>query len=181
MNSNSCYLCCSMYFLCRLCCSMYFLCRLCCSMYCLCQFCFSMYCVWMSTVLLPPGGYPIAVKYIISYHIIIALKFNRLWRIAFQRLPTRMTENSCFWNWCAKGALLLRKIVLSAAICDRFWPRRCCKHARNWKSITSYHEVFWRSKHVTNRAANFLVTNFKTESFLDPTTCRLGELCLPSG
>jgi hypothetical protein len=33
-----------------------FLCR---SMYCLC--------VYMCTVLLPPGGYPIAVKYIISY------------------------------------------------------------------------------------------------------------------
>jgi hypothetical protein len=26
-------------------------------------------CVYMCTVLLPPGGYPIAVKYIISYHI----------------------------------------------------------------------------------------------------------------
>jgi len=25
--------------------------------------------VYMCTVLLPPGGYPIAVKYIISYHI----------------------------------------------------------------------------------------------------------------
>ena len=31
-----------------------------------------MYCLYvnMCTVLLPPGGYPIAVKYIISYHII---------------------------------------------------------------------------------------------------------------
>ena len=27
-------------------------------------------CVYMCTVLLPTGGYPIAVKYIISYHII---------------------------------------------------------------------------------------------------------------
>jgi len=26
-------------------------------------------CAYMCTVLLPPGGYPIAVKYIISYHI----------------------------------------------------------------------------------------------------------------
>jgi len=32
--------------------------------------CRSLYCVYMCTVLLPPGGYPIAVKYIISYHII---------------------------------------------------------------------------------------------------------------
>jgi hypothetical protein len=29
----------------------------------------SVYCVKMCTVLLPPGGYPIIVKYIISYHI----------------------------------------------------------------------------------------------------------------
>jgi len=28
---------------------------------------FSVLCVYMCTVLLPPGGYPIAVKYIISY------------------------------------------------------------------------------------------------------------------
>jgi len=26
-------------------------------------------CVYMCTVLLPPGGYPIAVKYSMSYHI----------------------------------------------------------------------------------------------------------------
>ena len=63
-------MCCSMYLLC---CSRYFLCRsryfLCCSMYC--SFCvvLCIVCVYMCTVLLPPGGYPIAVKYIISYHI----------------------------------------------------------------------------------------------------------------
>jgi hypothetical protein len=48
-------------------CSMYFLC---CSTYCL--FCVILYivCVYMCTKLLPPNGYPIAVKYIISlYHI----------------------------------------------------------------------------------------------------------------
>jgi len=27
--------------------------------------------VYMCTVLLPPGGYPVAVKYIISYHIVM--------------------------------------------------------------------------------------------------------------
>jgi hypothetical protein len=47
-----------------LCCSIYLLC---CSMYCL--FCDvpCIACVYMCTEQLPPGGYPIAVKYIISY------------------------------------------------------------------------------------------------------------------
>ena len=47
-----------------LCCSMYFLC---CSMCCL--FCDvpCIVCVYMCTEQLPPGGYPIAVKYIILY------------------------------------------------------------------------------------------------------------------
>jgi hypothetical protein len=54
-----------------LCCSMYFLCRymylLCCSTYCL--FCDvpCIVCVYMCTEQLPPGGYPTAVKYIISF------------------------------------------------------------------------------------------------------------------
>jgi hypothetical protein len=41
---------------------------LCCSVYCL--FCVVLWiiCVYMCTVLLTPGGYPIAVKYIISNH-----------------------------------------------------------------------------------------------------------------
>jgi len=42
---------------------------LCCSMYCLFCVVLCIVCVYMCTVLLPPGGYPIAVKYIISYHI----------------------------------------------------------------------------------------------------------------
>jgi hypothetical protein len=44
---------------------MYFLC---CSVYCLFCVVLCIVCVYMCTVLLPPGGYPIAVKYIISYH-----------------------------------------------------------------------------------------------------------------
>jgi len=67
-------LCCSMY---CLCCSMYCLCCymycLCCSMYCLCCSMYCLFCVvlcivcvYMCTVLLPPVGYPIVVKYIIS-------------------------------------------------------------------------------------------------------------------
>jgi len=47
------------------CCSKYFLC---CSMYCLFCVVLCIVCVYMCTVRLPPGGYPIAVKYIISYH-----------------------------------------------------------------------------------------------------------------
>jgi len=45
-----------------------FLVFLCCSMYCLFCVVLCIVCVYMCTVLLPPGGYPIAVKYIISYH-----------------------------------------------------------------------------------------------------------------
>ena len=39
-------------------------------MYCLFCVVLCIVCVYMCTVLLPPGGHPIAVKYIISYHII---------------------------------------------------------------------------------------------------------------
>jgi hypothetical protein len=42
---------------------------LCCSMYCLFCVVLCIVCVYMCTVLLPPGGYSIAVKYIISYQI----------------------------------------------------------------------------------------------------------------
>jgi hypothetical protein len=45
---------------------------LCCSMYCLFCVVLCIVCVYMCTVLLPPGGYPIAVKHIthIIYHTI---------------------------------------------------------------------------------------------------------------
>jgi hypothetical protein len=56
---------CSMHFLC---CSMYFLC---CSMWCLFCDVSCIVCVYMCTEQLPPGGYPIAVKYIIPYHVIL--------------------------------------------------------------------------------------------------------------
>ena len=39
-------------------------------MYCLFCVILCIVCMYMCTELLPPGGYPIAVKYIISYHII---------------------------------------------------------------------------------------------------------------
>jgi hypothetical protein len=38
-----------------------------CSMYCLFCVVLCIVCVYMCTELLPPGGYPIAVKYTISY------------------------------------------------------------------------------------------------------------------
>jgi hypothetical protein len=42
----------------------------CCSSYCLFCVVLCIVCVYTYTVRLPAGGYPIAVKYIISYHII---------------------------------------------------------------------------------------------------------------
>ena len=42
---------------------------LCCSMYCLFCVVLCIVCVYMCIELLPPGGYPIAVKYIISSYI----------------------------------------------------------------------------------------------------------------
>jgi len=41
---------------------------LCCSIYCLFCVVLCIVCVYMCTEILPPGGYPIAVKYIISYN-----------------------------------------------------------------------------------------------------------------
>jgi len=43
---------------------------LCCSMYCLFCVVLCIVCVYMYTVLLPPGGYPVAVNKYIIYHII---------------------------------------------------------------------------------------------------------------
>jgi len=65
------FLCCSMYFCVVLCIFVLFYIFLCCSVYCL--FCVvpCIVCLYMCTVLLPPGGYPIAVnKYIILFFFI---------------------------------------------------------------------------------------------------------------
>jgi uncharacterized Tic20 family protein len=43
---------------------------LCCSMYCLFCVVLCIVRVYMCTVLLPPGGYPIAIKYIISFPVL---------------------------------------------------------------------------------------------------------------
>ena len=45
-------------------------------MYCLLCDVLCIVCVYMCTEQLPPGGYPIAVKYIISYHIIRILRIK---------------------------------------------------------------------------------------------------------
>jgi hypothetical protein len=61
------FLCCSIYFCVVICIFVLFYVFLCCSMYCLFCVVLCIVCVHMCTVLLPPGGYPIAVKYIISH------------------------------------------------------------------------------------------------------------------
>jgi hypothetical protein len=53
---------------------------LCCSMYCLFCVFLCIVCVYMCTVLLPPGGYPIAVKFIISYQLFFFLFFDSTWK-----------------------------------------------------------------------------------------------------
>jgi len=63
------FLCCSMYFYVVLCIFMLFYVFLC-SLYYLFCVVLCIVCVEMCTVLLPPGGYPIAVKYV-SYHITV--------------------------------------------------------------------------------------------------------------
>jgi len=52
---------------------------LCCSMYCL--FCDvpCIVCVYMCTEQLPPGGYPIAIKYIVSYQTDIMIVFHLIY------------------------------------------------------------------------------------------------------
>jgi hypothetical protein len=73
-----------------LCYSMYFLC---CSMWCV--FCDvpCIVCVCMCTEQLPPGGYPIAVKYIISYHII---SYHIIWWAQNNASKGQMGFNSAF-------------------------------------------------------------------------------------
>ena len=74
-----------------LCCSMYFLC---CSMYSLFCDVLCIVCVYMCTVLLPPGGYPIAVnKYIISYHILA-------YEVKGKCIPCRTLHTVWVWQWC---------------------------------------------------------------------------------
>jgi hypothetical protein len=61
------------------CCSMYF-----CVVVCIvCFVSFSVLFVCMCTELLPPGGYPIAVKYIISLHIMCRPKFSRSQAVSY--------------------------------------------------------------------------------------------------
>ena len=58
---------------------------LCCSMYCLFCVVLCIVCVYMCTVLLPPGGYPIAVNKYIIYHIMkghhqeVGYRIQTLW------------------------------------------------------------------------------------------------------
>ena len=63
---------------------------LCCSMYCLFCVVLCIVCVYMCTELLPPGGYPIAVKYIISYIISISKITPRQAYCVSTYLPVRV-------------------------------------------------------------------------------------------
>ena len=73
---------------------------LCCSMYWLFCDLLSVVCVYMCTVLLPPGGYPIAVKYIISCiwkHILLVAFFGLLLKCLHLRSkPMKVTNKICF-------------------------------------------------------------------------------------
>jgi len=63
---------------------------LCCSMYCLFCVVLCIVFVHMCTVLLPPGGYPIAVKYIISYRIIYNIYHIIIYRIISYHISYQM-------------------------------------------------------------------------------------------
>jgi hypothetical protein len=87
-------LCCSMQFCVVLCISVLFYVFLCRSLYCF---------LCMCTELLPPGGYPIAVKYIISYHII---------SYHIKRICSKTHQQDClnvltFDNICTRSANLV--------------------------------------------------------------------------
>jgi hypothetical protein len=62
-------------------------------------------CVYMCTVRLPPGGYPITVKYIISYHIIPyhTLTFKYLVAYVYVPLLTEMARSSDDVTTCGDG------------------------------------------------------------------------------
>jgi hypothetical protein len=62
--------CCYMYFRVVICIFVLFYVFLCCYMYCLFCVVLCIVCVYVCTKLLLPGGYPIAVKYIILYRTI---------------------------------------------------------------------------------------------------------------
>jgi len=53
-------------------------------MYCLFCDVLCIACVYMCTELLPPGGYPIAVKYIISYH---TIRTSTQWKGSVNCMP----------------------------------------------------------------------------------------------
>ena len=102
------FLCCSMYFCVVLCIVVLFYVFfvllyvfLCCSTHCLFCVVLCIVCVYMCTELLPPGGYPIAVKYIISYH-----KQQTPWRPANflrqacpQQTVISVSQRNRLWQW----------------------------------------------------------------------------------
>jgi hypothetical protein len=74
---------------CVLCIFVLFYVFLCCSMYCLFCDLLCIVCVYMCTELLPPSGYPISVKYIISYIISSYI-------ISYQYPNVSLLHSECF-------------------------------------------------------------------------------------
>jgi len=70
----------------------------CCSIYCLFCVVLCIVCVYMCTVLLPPGGYPIAVNKYISYHLwLYFLHLNKREIISYQHRRR--------WVWSTDGLI----------------------------------------------------------------------------
>ena len=154
-----------------LCCSIYFLC---CSMQCLFCVVLCIVCVYMCTVLLPPGGYPIAVKYIISYHIsyhIMSSQYLALFVPGWCNgvcapLYLRRPEDDASAPKHVGVISNLRRpqfvIPLGAIVGKRDCPTSSCRSARTeiamWWS-PSRPELFWV---VTQRVAEMSYRRFGT-------------------
>jgi hypothetical protein len=81
---------------------------LCCSLYCLFYVVLCIVCVYMCTVLLPPGGYPITVKYIIIIIIIIISTAPFLYVFLFVSQTTSLWSASLLRFYTCVRSLLWR-------------------------------------------------------------------------
>ena len=104
---------------------------LCCSMYCLFCVVLCIVCVYMCTELLPPGGYPIAIKYIISYLFAYEdgtdrvpkrrhIKFRR--RGTTQKKEYNIQNRAKIWNPSKSCSSLLWSTVIFRHVCLHSLP-----------------------------------------------------------